>query len=83
MKKIIINEQVAITAMGFKKNLEAFPRRMEFDGRTYNFIDSGLRCMIRKGERVAQILTISDGHTLFQLKSDAKGGIWTLLSISS
>ncbi len=83
MKSIQINQQVFISAMGFKKNLEAYPRRMEFDGRTYNFIDSGLRCIVRRGERMAQILTMSDGMRLFRLKSDAKGGIWTLVSMSA
>lgn len=80
--KQTINQEVLITAMGFKKNLEAYPRRMEFEGRTYNFIDSGLRCIVRQGERVVQVLTVSDGYKMFRLRSDTKGGIWTLLSMS-
>lgn len=83
MKQLTINQEVFISAMGFRKNLEAYPRRMEFDGRTYNFIDSGLRCIVHKGERMAQILTMSDGYKIFRLRSDAKGGVWTLVSMSS
>ncbi len=83
MKHIAINEQVSVATMGFKKNLEAFPRCMEYNGKTYQFIDSGLSCIVRRGERIAQILTMSDGSHLFRLRSDAKGGIWTLLSMST
>jgi hypothetical protein len=80
--KQTINQSVNITAMGFKKNLEAYPLRMEYQGRVYDFIDSGLRCIIRQGEQMAQILTMSDGMTNFKLRSDNKGGSWTLVSIN-
>ncbi len=81
MKSVLVNEEVLITAMGFKKNLEAYPRRMEFEGKTYHFIDSGLRCIVRSGERIAQVLTMSDGYHLFKLRSDQAGGVWTLVSM--
>jgi len=77
-----INQQVDITKMGFKKNLEAYPRQMEYNGGSYEFIDAGLRCMVRHGERMAQILTMTDGHAQFRLRSDNRGGNWTLLSIT-
>jgi len=83
MKQTTINKQVNITAMGFKKNLMAYPSRMEFEGITYSFIDSGLSCIVRSGERMAQILTMSDGHAQFRLRSDNRGGIWTLMSMSA
>jgi hypothetical protein len=80
-KSITINSPVDVTAMGFGKNLSAYPRRMEYGGMTYNFIDAGLRTVIQKGERIAQILTMSDGISNFCLRSDNHGGSWTLLSI--
>lgn len=83
MKKIPINEQVIVTSMGFRKNLVAYPRRMEFRGVTYNFIDAGLRCLVRHGERIAEIITLSDGTADYHLRSDNHGGGWTLLSIAS
>lgn len=83
MKSIEVNQEVIISAMGFKKNLTAYPRRMEYAGTTYDFIDSGLSCIVRHGERIAQILTTSDGSRIFRLRSDAKDGIWTLLSMSA
>lgn len=76
-----INTPVTITSMGFGRDMRAIPRRMEFEGRSIEFIDNGLRAVIRKGERIAQILTLSDGDREFRLKSDNHGGSWTLLSI--
>jgi hypothetical protein len=81
MNRITVNEPVAITKMGFKKNLAAYPRRMEFRGSVYEFIDAGLSCLVRSGEQIAQIITLSDGQSLYRLRSDNHGGNWTLLSI--
>lgn len=83
MNRITINEQVAVTTMGFKKNLTAYPRRMEFRGTIYEFIDAGLRCLVRSGEQMAEIITMSDGQSLYRLRSDNHGGNWVLLSIIS
>lgn len=83
MNRITINEQVAITTMGFKKNLSAYPRRMEFRGTIYEFIDAGLRCLVRSGEQMAEIVTMSDGQSLYRLRRDNHGGNWVLLSIMS
>jgi len=80
MNRVTINEEVAVTKMGFKKNLTAYPRRMEFRGSIYEFIDAGLRCLIN-GK--AEIVTLSDGQSLYRLRSDNHGGNWTLLSIMS
>lgn len=76
-----LNTPVTITAMGFGRDLRAIPRRMEYEGNTYHFIDAGLRTVIRRGEQIAQILTMSDGENNFRLRSDNRGGSWTLLSI--
>ena len=83
MKKVLVNEQVTVTVLGFRKNLVAYPRRMEFRGVTYDFIDAGLRCLVRHGERIAEIITLSDGKSDYHLRSDNRGGNWTLLSIAS
>ena len=82
MNKITINEQVLVTVMGFKKDLAAYPRRIEYQGATYDFLDAGLRCLIRHGGRIAEIVTLSDGRADFRLRSDNRGGNWTLLSIT-
>jgi len=83
MTKTIINKEVSVTRLGFKKNLLAYPRQVEFDGETYDFIDAGVSCTVRTGERIRQILTLTDGRAQFRLCSDNRGGAWTLLSISA
>lgn len=83
MNRVNINEQVAITQMGFKKNLSAYPRRMEFRGTIYEFLDAGLRCLVNTGGQIAEIITMTDGSNQFQLRSDNHGGNWTLVSIFS
>jgi hypothetical protein len=82
MNKMDINEQVTVTAMGFKKDLVVYPRRIEYQGSTYDFLDAGLRCLIRQGGRIAEILTLTDGSADFRMRSDNRGNSWTLLSIT-
>ena len=82
MNKVNINELVNVLTLGFKKDLSAYPRRIEYQGSTYDFIDAGIRCIIRHGGRIAEILTLSDGRANFRLRSDNRGGCWTLLSIT-
>ena len=82
MNKTIINREVNVTAVGFKKDLATYPRQMELDGRIVDFVDAGLSCLVRHGSTLSRILTLSDGHTQFRLRSDNYGGVWTLLSTS-
>ena len=83
MKNITINMPVHVTALGFKKNLSVYPRQIEFEGRTYDFVDAGLSCLVNSGRAVSQILTLTDGHSQFRLRSDNYGGLLTLLSMSA
>lgn len=76
-----INSPVTITSIGFGPGMRSYPRRMEYGGTTYQFLDAGLRTIVRRGERIAQILTMSDGLNDYHLRSDNLGGNWTLLSI--
>jgi hypothetical protein len=82
MRNTIINKHVTITAVGFTKNLTTYPRQMEYDGRTYDFVDAGLSCRVKREGRLSQILTVSDGQRQFRLRSDNRGGLWTLLTMS-
>lgn len=81
MDKTIINKPVTITAMKFGRGFRAYPHRMEYAGISYNFIDAGLRTVVRRGREAIEILTMSDGISNFRLRSDNHGGSWTLLSI--
>jgi hypothetical protein len=75
------NIPVTILRMGFGRNMCAIPRRIEWEGRTIDFVDNGLRMTIRRGNSLAQILSLSDGTRTFRLRSDNHGGSWTLLGI--
>jgi hypothetical protein len=81
MKRINVNEQVNVTALGFRKDLASYPKRMEYQGNTYNFVDSGIRCLIRRGSVIAEVLTLTDGIANYLLKTDNRNGNWTLLGI--
>lgn len=73
---------VTILSMGFGRDMRAIPRRMELNGRPIDFIDNGLCTTVRKGDRVAQILALSDGSQTFHLRSENRGGTWTLIGIN-
>lgn len=82
MKTTNLNTPITVTAFAFGRGLHVSPTRMEWNGRTYHFIDRGLRTIVRSGDLVAQILTMSDGMHSFRLKCDSKSHSWTLLSVS-
>lgn len=76
-----INTPVDITALHFGRDMQAIPRRMEYQGECIDFIDRGLRATVRRGSHIAQIMTMTDGHRSFRLRSDNHGSSWTLLGI--
>lgn len=77
--KTLINSPVSITALGFGRDMSLVPSRMEWKGRTYHFIDRGIRATIRRGESVMSTVTLSDGHNEYCLREIR--GQWTLLSV--
>ena len=74
-----INSPVSITAIGFGRDMQPIPRRMEWGWRTYQFVDRGIRVISRRGESVISTVTMSDGHQSFCLRQN--GSLWTLLSV--
>jgi len=76
-----LNTPITVTAFQFGRDMHVSPTRMEWEGRTYQFIDAGLRTVVRSGELVAQILTMSDGMRSFRLRCDNRSHSWTLLSV--
>lgn len=75
--RIVINKEVAVTGLYFHPGakLQAFPRRIEWEGGTYTFRD-GLRRLAEKGE---EIFEMTDGEQSFRLRNQASH--WTLLEI--
>lgn len=80
MTNTFINSPVSITAIGFGRDMQPIPRTMEWAGKTYRFIDRGIRVVARRGESIMSTVTMSDGAQSFCLRQT--GGMWTLLSIS-
>lgn len=78
-----INKTVTITSVGFGKDLSPVPRQMEYEGRLYNFIDKGITCVVKKGNELSRILTLSDGKQDFRLRNDSRHGVWTLLAVGA
>lgn len=78
----LFNIPVTILSMGFGRNLRAIPRRMEFQGKAIDFVDSGICTTIRSGGKIRQVLALSDGSQIFHLRSDNHGGSWTLIGIN-
>ena len=74
-----IYSPVSITAIGFGRDMQPIPKRMEGGGRTYQFVDRGIRVISRRGESVMSTVTMSDGEQNFCLRQS--GGLWTLLSV--
>jgi hypothetical protein len=79
MANKIINTPVSITAIGFGRDMSAYPKRMEWAGHTYQFIDRGIRVVARRGESIMSTVTLTDGQRSFCLR-ESRGG-WTLLSV--
>ena len=75
-----INSPVSVTAMAFGRDMQPIPKRMEWAGRTYQFIDRGIRVVSRRGESIMSTVTMSDGRQNFCLRQT--GSMWTLLSVS-
>jgi len=80
--KNLLNIPVTVLSMGFGRDLRVTPRTMEYQGQRVEFIDGGIRTTIKSGDKLAQVLALSDGDHTFHLRSDNHGGSWTLLSVN-
>jgi len=83
MNRIAVNKEVTITSLYFKNqnDFTTFPRRMEYDGTTYTFMD-GLQYLITKGEKIMRIFDMTDGEVKYRLQCDNAQDSWKLLAIS-
>jgi hypothetical protein len=83
MNRHNINEDVLITALSFRspRDFTTFPRRMEFRGHTYTFLN-GLQYLIKKGESITRIFDMTDGQANYRLKCDDGQSSWTLVAIT-
>lgn len=79
-----LNKEVAVTGVYFRngRKLTAFPRRIEFEGREYTFIESGMHYLIQKGNQLVELFDMTDGQNNYRLKFDNSARIWTLVGVS-
>ena len=80
--RIAINKKVNVTAVYFQGNLKTFPKRIECDGDTYTFLESGMQYLIKRGDETTRLFDMTDGHATYRLKSDANQFDWTLVAIT-
>ena len=83
MERIIVDQEVTVNSVYFnnKKDLETFPKEMEFEGETYTFLNNGWRYLVHKGQEVVRVFSVTDGKADFRLKLDPSESHWTLLEI--
>lgn len=79
----LVNQEVNVTSFYFrdKKNLKSVPRKIEYNGQEYTFIDSGLELRIINNDQVLSLYNLTDGSFDYKLKHDRS--TWTLVSITS
>ncbi len=81
MNTTVINEEVTVTSVYFRpgRNLKGYPKRMQYEGREYTFVESGLRYLVRKGQQLIEIFDMSDGIREYRLKFIPDNNSWTLV----
>lgn len=76
------NQEINVTSFYFK-NSRVFPRQIEMEGESLNFLETGLRCLVQKGQELIQIFNMSDGQKLYRLSFEPGSRTWKLLSSRS
>ena len=75
-------KEVSVTSFYFPhgSTLKSFPRRIEDEqGRQLNFLESGLRVMVKKGQELIEIFNMTDGQNLYRLSFEPQNNSWKLL----
>jgi hypothetical protein len=83
----LVNQEVNVTSMYFRsanpseRSLKGYPKRMEYEGREYTFVESGLRYLLKKGAQLFEVFDMTDGERAFRLKFDPEQLSWTLVGV--
>jgi hypothetical protein len=83
----LVNEEVNVSSLYFRasrpddRHIKGYPKRMEYEGREYTFVESGLRYLIRKGQELIEVFDMTDGIRDFRLKFDTTARVWTLVGV--
>jgi hypothetical protein len=81
----LINKDVNIVAYYFHnkgRHLRCFPKKMEHEGKSIIFTETGLRHPTQKGTRMIHVFDMTDGSADYRLEFDAQNLSWTLVSIA-
>jgi hypothetical protein len=79
-----VNKEVTVTSMYFRnrsRQLQAFPRRIEFEGAEYTFVEPGFHYLVRRGQRLVELFDMTDGVNNYRLKFDNSERTWTLVGM--
>lgn len=74
---------IAVTAVRFTKSFETIPRRIEFDGISYDLLSSYKKLTVIGEEGEEIVVDVSDGTRRFRLLEQLETATWRLLSVSS
>lgn len=81
----VLNQEVDILSFVFTngRKSQCIPKRIEFGGTQLEFIETGLRCLVKKGQEIVEIFTLSDGRHQYRLKFEPNNRMWTILTKQS
>lgn len=83
----LVNQEVSVTSLYFRparrdeRHIKGYPKRMEYEGREYTFVESGLRYLLKKGQQLFEVFDMTDGEREYRLKFDPDAHIWTLIGV--
>jgi hypothetical protein len=78
-----LNQPIDIEAYYFSPDghgLKSYPRQIAYEGRHLSF-ESGLRVLVRKGQDILQIFTMTDGTNNYRLSFEPNQNEWKLLGV--
>ena len=75
----ILNQEITVTGYHFTKG-RSFPSRIQFGDDELNFAEIGLRCLVKKGQELIEVFTMSDGRDTYTIRHERANSHWTLLS---
>ena len=79
-----VNKEVTVNSFYFtnrSRQFKSFPRQIEVDGQAVTFAESGLRLLLRHGQRLAQLFDMSDGQQIYRLKLEDDH--WPLVGVKA
>lgn len=75
-----INKNVEVNSFYFSngRSFKSFPARITLENQQYSF-KSGLQMMVRRGEEVVRLFSMTDGLTNYRLRQE--NDQWTLIGL--